>query len=203
VSGVEGNYRISCKNTLSVLMENKESIMAVLEAFVYDPLINWDQTKRRCIAEDLSEGSLRFIVCFVLCCLFYGSVESLLPLLFSHAVLKDVNPVKPSALDSLLYGSGANVASPLAIHPSQSGALPNPTAFFPNQRPAPLQAQPPVSSLTTTDSGAYLDANKLQPAQNKKALTVLDRIAHKLNGSMRFSSLLFLSPILFIRVADL
>ena len=26
---------------MSVLRENKESLMAVLEAFVYDPLINW------------------------------------------------------------------------------------------------------------------------------------------------------------------
>ena len=26
---------------MKVLRENKESLMAVLEAFVYDPLINW------------------------------------------------------------------------------------------------------------------------------------------------------------------
>jgi FKBP12-rapamycin complex-associated protein len=26
---------------MQVLRENKESLMAVLEAFVYDPLINW------------------------------------------------------------------------------------------------------------------------------------------------------------------
>lgn len=26
---------------MSVLRDNKESLMAVLEAFVYDPLINW------------------------------------------------------------------------------------------------------------------------------------------------------------------
>lgn len=26
---------------MNVLRENKESLMAVLEAFVYDPLINW------------------------------------------------------------------------------------------------------------------------------------------------------------------
>ncbi len=26
---------------MTVLRENKESLMAVLEAFVYDPLINW------------------------------------------------------------------------------------------------------------------------------------------------------------------
>ena len=26
---------------MTVLRENKESLMAVLEAFVYDPLLNW------------------------------------------------------------------------------------------------------------------------------------------------------------------
>ncbi|XP_004346781.2 TOR pathway phosphatidylinositol 3-kinase TorA [Capsaspora owczarzaki ATCC 30864] len=41
VSGIEGNYRVTCENVMRVLRENKESLMAVLEAFVYDPLINW------------------------------------------------------------------------------------------------------------------------------------------------------------------
>ncbi|KAJ3106200.1 phosphatidylinositol kinase- protein kinase tor1 [Phlyctochytrium planicorne] len=41
VSGIEGNYRITCEHVMRVLRENKDSLMAVLEAFVYDPLINW------------------------------------------------------------------------------------------------------------------------------------------------------------------
>ena len=41
VSGVEGTFRITCEETLRVLRSNKDSVMAVLEAFVYDPLINW------------------------------------------------------------------------------------------------------------------------------------------------------------------
>jgi FKBP12-rapamycin complex-associated protein len=41
VSGIEGNFRTTCESVMKVLRENKESIMAVLEAFVYDPLINW------------------------------------------------------------------------------------------------------------------------------------------------------------------
>jgi len=41
VSGIEGSFRITCENVMSVLRENKDSLMAVLEAFVYDPLINW------------------------------------------------------------------------------------------------------------------------------------------------------------------
>eukprot|EP01117_Protostelium_nocturnum_P012841 TRINITY_DN4758_c0_g1_i1.p1 TRINITY_DN4758_c0_g1~~TRINITY_DN4758_c0_g1_i1.p1 ORF type:complete len:2361 (-),score=843.62 TRINITY_DN4758_c0_g1_i1:69-7151(-) len=41
VSGIEGNFRTTCENVMEVLRENRESLMAVLEAFVYDPLIGW------------------------------------------------------------------------------------------------------------------------------------------------------------------
>ncbi|KAJ6516644.1 phosphatidylinositol 3-kinase [Mycena vitilis] len=41
VSGIEGSFRKTCEISMQVLRENKESLMAVLEAFVYDPLINW------------------------------------------------------------------------------------------------------------------------------------------------------------------
>ena len=41
VSGIEGNFRTTCEHVMRVLRANKESLMAVLEAFVYDPLINW------------------------------------------------------------------------------------------------------------------------------------------------------------------
>ncbi|KAI0792169.1 FAT-domain-containing protein [Abortiporus biennis] len=41
VSGIEGSFRNTCEISMTVLRDNKESLMAVLEAFVYDPLINW------------------------------------------------------------------------------------------------------------------------------------------------------------------
>lgn len=41
VSGIEGSFRITCEHVMRVLRDNKESLMAVLEAFVYDPLVNW------------------------------------------------------------------------------------------------------------------------------------------------------------------
>ena len=41
VTGIEGNYKHTCHNVMSVLREHRESVMAVLEAFVYDPLLNW------------------------------------------------------------------------------------------------------------------------------------------------------------------
>lgn len=39
--GIEGNYRNTCELVVKVIRENKESLIAVLEAFVYDPLFYW------------------------------------------------------------------------------------------------------------------------------------------------------------------
>ncbi|XP_059653076.1 serine/threonine-protein kinase TOR-like isoform X1 [Cornus florida] len=41
VSGIEGNFRSTCENVMDVLRTNKDSVMAMMEAFVHDPLINW------------------------------------------------------------------------------------------------------------------------------------------------------------------
>jgi FKBP12-rapamycin complex-associated protein len=41
VSGVEGSYRDTCERTMTVLRDNRDSLVAMLEAFVYDPLISW------------------------------------------------------------------------------------------------------------------------------------------------------------------
>ncbi|KAK1282825.1 Serine/threonine-protein kinase TOR [Acorus calamus] len=41
VSGIEGNFRSTCENVMQVLRANKDSVMAMMEAFVHDPLINW------------------------------------------------------------------------------------------------------------------------------------------------------------------
>ncbi|OJJ81233.1 uncharacterized protein ASPGLDRAFT_68926 [Aspergillus glaucus CBS 516.65] len=41
VSNIEGSYQITCEAVMRVLRENKDSLMAVLEAFIHDHLINW------------------------------------------------------------------------------------------------------------------------------------------------------------------
>lgn len=45
--GIEGNFKITCLNVMEVLRENKESLLAILESFATDPLLN----KRLIIAE--------------------------------------------------------------------------------------------------------------------------------------------------------
>ncbi|KAF3971928.1 hypothetical protein CMV_004520 [Castanea mollissima] len=41
VSGIEGNFRSTCENVMQVLRTHTDSVMAMMEAFVHDPLINW------------------------------------------------------------------------------------------------------------------------------------------------------------------
>lgn len=41
ISRIEGNFKSTAIDVMGVLRQNKESVMAVLEAFVHDPLINW------------------------------------------------------------------------------------------------------------------------------------------------------------------
>jgi serine/threonine-protein kinase ATR len=37
----EGVYRSVCELTLRVLRDNKDTLMSVLETFIYDPLVEW------------------------------------------------------------------------------------------------------------------------------------------------------------------
>jgi len=41
VSNIEGSFRTTCEHVMRLLRGNKESLMAVLEAFIHDPLLNW------------------------------------------------------------------------------------------------------------------------------------------------------------------
>lgn len=64
MSGIEGNYRITCENVMRVLRSNKDSLMAVLEAFVHDPLVNWwrspdDSSKKDDDTKDSESGTAR------------------------------------------------------------------------------------------------------------------------------------------------
>ncbi|KAK0528665.1 hypothetical protein OC834_003970 [Tilletia horrida] len=50
VTGVEGVYRRACEITMSILRENKDSLMSVLDAMIHDPLVDFgsaDDGKRK------------------------------------------------------------------------------------------------------------------------------------------------------------
>lgn len=58
VTGIEGTYRRTCESVMSVLHRNKDSLMAVLEAFVYDPLLNWRLVDATRNAKTLEGGDI-------------------------------------------------------------------------------------------------------------------------------------------------
>lgn len=41
VTGVDGVYRHTCEHVMNLLRRHKENLLSVLEAFIFDPLINW------------------------------------------------------------------------------------------------------------------------------------------------------------------
>jgi FKBP12-rapamycin complex-associated protein len=41
VTGIEGSFRSDCECVMRILRENRDSLTAMLEAFVHDPLISW------------------------------------------------------------------------------------------------------------------------------------------------------------------
>jgi phosphatidylinositol kinase/protein kinase (PI-3 family) len=41
VSGIEGSFKTVCEEVLGLMRREKDSVLAMLEAFVHDPLINW------------------------------------------------------------------------------------------------------------------------------------------------------------------
>lgn len=60
VSNIEGSFRTTCEAVMKVLRENKESLMAVLEAFMHDPLMHWRLgTKESPAAQEMQEGGRR------------------------------------------------------------------------------------------------------------------------------------------------
>jgi phosphatidylinositol kinase/protein kinase (PI-3 family) len=54
VGGIKGHFRNVCEKTLRVLRSNKENLVTLLDAFVYDPLVDWikdsdDQVEKKVI----------------------------------------------------------------------------------------------------------------------------------------------------------
>lgn len=42
-----GVFRIACEVTMQLLRDNKDSLMSVLDAFIHDPLVEWEDEKRK------------------------------------------------------------------------------------------------------------------------------------------------------------
>lgn len=47
---IAGVFRIACEVTLQLLRDNKDSLMSVLDAFIHDPLVEWEDEKRKLVS---------------------------------------------------------------------------------------------------------------------------------------------------------
>ena len=45
-SGIEGTFKLTCEKVMGVLRENRDSLEAMLEVFLDDPLVSWEGKKR-------------------------------------------------------------------------------------------------------------------------------------------------------------
>ena len=43
----QGVFRTACEVSFQLLRDNKDSLMSVLDAFIHDPLVEWEDEKRR------------------------------------------------------------------------------------------------------------------------------------------------------------
>jgi len=49
VTGVEGVFRIACEIVMQLLRDNRDCLMNVLEPFIHDPLVEWEDEKKKMV----------------------------------------------------------------------------------------------------------------------------------------------------------
>lgn len=59
VGGIEGIFKATCEQVMLLLRNNKDSLMAILELFVYDPLLDWRLQNRKQSTADRSVSPLK------------------------------------------------------------------------------------------------------------------------------------------------
>ncbi|KAF4575250.1 serine/threonine-protein kinase M1 [Pleurotus pulmonarius] len=52
ITGTEGVFRVACELTLRLLREHKDTVMSILDAFIHDPLVEWEDEKRKMNVKD-------------------------------------------------------------------------------------------------------------------------------------------------------
>jgi len=152
VAGIRGTFRTTCESVMRVLRDNKESMLAVLEAFVYDPLINWRLIKNPSVSgndpigdEETGEGNF-------------------------------LDKAKPTiASSNYLPTSGNLTSSSNLTSPTQSSNT-NPNTNNPNISTEEF----PYEEDSLSEEVFSESAGTEQP--NIKAIRILDRVSAKLSG---------------------
>ena len=156
VTGIEGTYRCTCESVMTVLRNNKDSLMAVLEAFVYDPLLNWRLIETGPKGKKSKAANVQGVA----------------------SIAGGVIP-NPEALEGVSLSNVAPIegGNPLEAMLSQRKEMGDDVCEAP---PAMGSA---VADLGGTIMGSLGTAGGQQPeALNKKALDIVQRVRDKLTG---------------------
>uniref|UniRef100_A0A8C4N973 Non-specific serine/threonine protein kinase n=1 Tax=Eptatretus burgeri TaxID=7764 RepID=A0A8C4N973_EPTBU len=190
VTGLDGNYRITCHNVVEVLREHRDSVMAVLEAFVYDPLLNWrlmdtttkgaKHSRSRTDSYSASQGGPGKQDPFTTLTACQGGLDSFLgwyfipqSLSFQHKLCPVISVSKSSSDPALDEG---NYLYELPY--------PNPCACAEMLEPMEVAVshKKPGSAKLDTDVSFLGDGFVQHEALNKKAISIINRVRDKLTG---------------------
>lgn len=178
VSGIEGNFKTVCEEVLSLMRREKDSVLAMLEAFVHDPLINWRLVTQPADAAAAPSSGV-------------GSVPR------SRAVAQQQQPVG-SVMDNPVLAQmiaeegpevsdkaaaeavAANAAALLGVDPNKDGLIP---AGTPSVARMSMAGSMRASSLARTGSLVAQSAAEVDVSVNKTARAILRRISTKLTGT--------------------
>ena len=160
VSGIEGTFRDTCQRVMTVLRSNKGSVIAMLEAFVHDPLIN--------------------------CRLLGGAVADARPATGAASITMGGAPINKHDTDQAATSVILQNMLMSTGDLSQGGLSSSDGSSDDEDGGSSWEAPPPmVHSLHQRHSSlrqAHAEAAPNHQALNQKAVEVMKRVQNKLHG---------------------
>ena len=191
VSGVEGTFRSTCERVMGVLRSHRDSLMAMLEAFIHDPLIKWrllqpehpsERSRSRatscaasCTASGLAGGVAGGVAAAGTAA--GGSSSGATR---ANALLRSRRQsLAPSLRQSLEESFGYNSADPLQMSLQGQLSLQGPLTPHDTMRVRRSMAAAQSSQLLDTIA---LEGSFEPEALNERAVRVIRRVDNKLTG---------------------
>lgn len=154
VSGIEGSFRFTCERVLRVLRDNRDSLMAVLEAFIHDPLITWRLLARNAEPSPARPGETIDVTTSVIN--RSSAVDS-----------EDLNRTRQSSTETMmdLIPKSSSIARSFNIAPE-----------------AIIRENEELDMAGSLLDKNLEESNVVPEQLNQKALKVIDRVKSKLRG---------------------
>jgi len=154
VSNIEGSFRITCENVMRVIRENKESLLAVLEAFIHDPLLNWRLNTRESPPRPHFRSERR---------------QSIIDAPGARGLPEDESPMDNAANPAAIMNAQSQVGAPPGGRRHRRSSILDPA----------MGGGSILDSQKANESSGHQEAKEVQ---NARALQVLARVKEKLTG---------------------